>query len=270
MIARWLLAAGLVLGLLRCGAPAAEPPAPPKPASTPPLAPLPGNGSNDAVAAALRNCVLQSLPTPLYEGYHGWGQTRRVANGVKWSGEVLPLRPKVQHAERNNGTWRKIRITAENLPNSLVFALSDVRPIESGRTAFTVSLSFDARVHYEKQVWEAGVRLLSDSARARIRVRLTLNCEVSARFEPTGRLLPDAVFRLRVSHSDLGYDHFVMEHVAGVGGDLAKVLGDTVKGTLHRFDPALERHLLEKANAAIEKAADTKEVRLSLGSLLKN
>ena len=184
--------------------------------------------------------------------------------------QALPVVPHVQHGARNQGTWRKIRITADNVSNSLVFNVRDVRPLGSGGSAFTVFLAFDARVHYEKQVWEAGVRLLSDSARARLRVKLTLNCEVSVRFEQAGQLVPDAVVRLRVTHSDLGYDDFVMEHIAGMGGDLAKLLGDTVKGTLHRFDPALERHLLARANAAIEKSADTKEVRLSLSSLLKN
>ncbi len=38
---------------------------------------------------------------------------------------------------------------------------------------------------------------------------------------------------------------------------------------MKKFKPDLERDLLAKANAAIVKAADTKEVRVSLGGLLK-
>ena len=39
--------------------------------------------------------------------------------------------------------------------------------------------------------------------------------------------------------------------------------------TVRRVKPELERDLLAQANAAVVKAADTKEVRLSVESLLK-
>ena len=48
-----------------------------------------------------------------------------------------------------------------------------------------------------------------------------------------------------------------------------ELVRQAVRGGLHRWHPALERDLLAKANAAIEKAADTKEVRVSLAELLK-
>jgi hypothetical protein len=84
----------------------------------------------------------------------------------------------------------------------------------------------------------------------------------------TKGLLPDAVFRLRVVESDLGYDNLVVEHTAGVGGEAAKVLGDAFIGGVRLWKPSLERRLLAKANEAIVKAADTKEVRLGVTSLI--
>jgi hypothetical protein len=39
---------------------------------------------------------------------------------------------------------------------------------------------------------------------------------------------------------------------------------------MKQWHPHVERDLLAKANAAIVKAADTREVRLSLGNLLKS
>jgi hypothetical protein len=44
------------------------------------------------------------------------------------------------------------------------------------------------------------------------------------------------------------------------------LLGDTLQKTLRH---SLEKRVLPKANTAILKAADTKEVRLSLASILK-
>ena len=89
------------------------------------------------------------------------------------------------------------------------------------------------------------------------------------KLEPNGTLLPDAVFRLRATEAKLGFDHFQLEHVAGVGGELAKLIGEAVQAGLEEWRPSLERELLDKADAAIVKAADTKEMRLSVMKLLK-
>ena len=89
------------------------------------------------------------------------------------------------------------------------------------------------------------------------------------KLEPNGTLLPDAVFRLRATEAKLGFDHFELEHVAGVGGDMAKVIGEAAQAAVEQWRPSLERNLLERADAAIVKAADTKEVRVSVMKLLK-
>ncbi len=83
-------------------------------------------------------------------------------------------------------------------------------------------------------------------------------------------MLSDFIFRIRVTKSDLHFENIVLEHVAGVGGEGAKLLGDAVKHSLRQWHPSLERELLAKANAAIVKSGDTKEVRLSVFNLMKN
>jgi hypothetical protein len=109
--------------------------------------------------------------------------------------------------------------------------------------------------------------LFDNSVRARLRVKLTLDCEVTSRFEPNGSLLPDAVIHFQVVRSDVQFDNLKVEHVAGIGGEGARLLGDVVKGSLR--DSSLQSDLLARANAAIVKAGDAKEVRLSLLNLLK-
>jgi hypothetical protein len=206
----------------------------------------------------------------LYEYLPFWVHTTRVAIVVKLTGKALPLRPEVMYGDKNDGTWKKIRVTADNLADTLIFDLRNVKQIEPGRVGFDVFLSFDVRVEYQQQKWDAGVRLYDTSTQLRLRVKATLGCEVSGRLEDTGALLPDAVIQLRVVRSDLRYDNLVVEHVAGVGGEAAKVLGDTAKGGLREWYPSLERELLAKANAAIVKAGENKEVRVSLNKLLTN
>jgi hypothetical protein len=71
-----------------------------------------------------------------------------------------------------------------------------------------------------------------------------------------------------VLRSDFHYDNLVFEHVAGFGGTAARLLGDVIVGSVKKLRPSLEQHLLDKANAAIIKAAATKEVRIHLSKLL--
>ena len=128
-------------------------------------------------------------------------------------------------------------------------------------------MTFNARIDGTQQNWSNGIKLYDASLRARFRVKLTLLCETTSRIEPVeGWLVPDFVFRLRVTEARADYDHFVTEHIAGLGGEAAKLLGDALQNILR---PALEKKLLPKASAAIVRAADTKEIRVSLSTLAK-
>jgi hypothetical protein len=234
----------------------------------PNLLPLFSSGTPDALAGSLRGYLIRSLPDPLLEDNSHWGQKKKMPTGVKWTGKG-PLQPEIVKGEKNQGTWRRIRVTGNNLGDTLVFDIRDLRSPEAGRITFTVFTSFEARAEYQRQTWEAGIKVFDATARARFRVKLTLQCEATTRFEATSLFMPEAVFRLRVLDSNLQLENPVLEHVAGVGGEAARLFGEGVKKALHHWHPSLERNLLDKANAAIVKAGDTKEVRVSLAQLLK-
>ena len=176
---------------------------------------------------------------------------------------------KVQKTKKD-GDWRKIRLTADNLPDTLVFDLRNLQAPEAGKLTFTVFISLDARAVYDHQKWDEGLKLWDSTLKARMRTKLTLDCEVTARHDDKGEFLPDAVLRLRVTKADLQYDNLVVEHAAGFGGAAAKLIGEAAHRIVNDFKPNLERDLLAKADAAIVKAADTKEIRLKLSDLLKS
>jgi hypothetical protein len=231
-------------------------------------APPPLPDPTAALAANLRGMLIESLPTPLYEDTSQWGQQRLVAGRTRWRGKGANIHPEVEQVLKNDGRWWKVRVTASRPADTLALDIRDLQKPEPGRLLFTASLATDADVVLDRQTWKQGVRFYSGSARARLRVQLALRCEATTRIEGTGKLLPDAVFRLRVLQAELTYDRLVVEHIAGVGGDAAKVLGEAVHAAVRGLRPSLERNLLAKANAAIVKAGDTKEVRVSLLSLL--
>jgi hypothetical protein len=245
----------MVLGLfaaLGLGAGAASPVSPPpRPAGgAAPLALLGGPGGD--LAGRLREFVLTGLPQPLFEDHRKWGLQKKGPLGKM----------------RNDGRWWRVTVTGRDLRDTLLLDVRDVATPRPGTTAFTLHLVFDAGVLLERQTWVGGARLYSGSTRARLRLRLTLGCEAVTRLEKNGSWLPDAVIRLRVVRSDFRYDNLVVEHTAGLSGEAAKLLGDAFVGGLRRWKPSLERRLVEKANAAVVKAADTKEVRVSLLGLM--
>jgi hypothetical protein len=226
--------------------------APPEPVNT------------EQISASLRGLLLQNLPDPLVESHSGWGDTREVWNGTTWHG----LHPQPQHKRKNHGTWRRMRVSVDRPEATLKLALAHLATPEPGRLTFDVAIEFDANLQFELQIWDAGVRLYSGETRGRCHVRLLLACEATTRVEKAG-LLPEAVIRLRVVKSYLDYDQFVCEHTAGVGGSAAKLLGEAALHFLHEWRPGLERDLLERGNAAIVKAGDTREIRLGFGRLTR-
>ena len=223
--------------------------------------------STEALAASLRGYVAARIPPVLLEDRHKWGHQKLTARGLEWKGHRAL--PRVQRSHKNQGVWRKLTLTAIHPNSTLVLQLRDARQAGPGRMTFTAFLALGVRAEYEQQNWRAGVRLFAGSIRARLRIRATLACEVTSRLEKTGGLLPEVVFRFRVLESDAGYDGFVVEHVNGVGGELAKVLGKAARDTLHQWKPSLERKLLARANAAILKSGDTKDIHLNLSKLVK-
>jgi hypothetical protein len=218
-----------------------------------------------ALAAALRPIILGALPKPLYEKSDNWGNTTLVANQLKWHG----LRPKVIKAPKNDGNWRKTTVTARDPAGSLEFHLSDLKSDGADRQTFKAFLALMVHVDHEEEIWEKGLRLYRDTTEVRVRIMAQLDIETSIRLEANPKsFLPDTVFRLRVLKANVSYDNLVVEHIAGIGGTGARLFGETIRSTLKQWKPSIERELLAKANAAIVKAADTREVRISLSSLL--
>ncbi len=229
------------------------------------LGQAPADDGLEALGAALKPLLMQALPPVLYEKEHDWGRQVPTASGLEWRG----LRPRVTKSPRNDGVWRKIRVTAQDLPRTLELRLSDLQNVGPDRQTFKVFLAFQAGVEYEQQNWEHGLRLYSGSAEARVRVKLMLACESTFRVESTKQLRPDLIFLLRVVKAELSYDNLVFEHLAGIGGSGARLLGEALRSSLKQWRPSLERELLGRASAAIVRAADTREVRLGLGGLRK-
>jgi hypothetical protein len=230
-------------------------------------APAPQPKNLAELSKALRPLLVQIIPPVLYEKEENWGNTRMVAHAIYWH----RLRPEIRKTPRNDGVWRKLKVTVRNPKETVDIKMWDLRRHKDERQTFKTFLGFGCQVEYDQQNWESGVRLWSGSVRARLRVRAKLDCENIIRAETKeGSFLPDIVFRLRVTKATVDYDDLVVEHLAGIGGIAAQVIGEAFHDLMNQWRPSIERNLLDRASAAIVKAADTKEIRIGLSGLFKD
>jgi hypothetical protein len=222
----------------------------------------------DELASVMRTLLTAALPSPLVAKEFNWGHQVEVMNGITWEGDGILKKPHKQKKLKNDGVWRKIRVEAFDPEKNLTLAVKNVQQPEKGKLTFDIVVALQTRITFEQQVWTRGTRLYSGETRARCRPIVLLKCESTSRVTKTGGLIPEVVFRMRVLDATLSYDEFRVDHTAGVGGELAKVMGDALHDTIKLWKPSLEKDMKEKAQQAIVKAGDTKEVKLGLGRLL--
>ncbi len=224
--------------------------------------------SPDELASIMRTLLTNALPSPMFAKDYNWGHQKLVTNGITWKGDGLLKKPEKQEKLKNDGTWRKIRIEAVNPEKSLTLVVRNVQQPEKGKVTFDMIVALPARIQFEQQVWQSGMRLYGGETRARFRPILLLRCESTSRVQKSNSFIPDVIFRMRVVDAKLRYDDFKVEHTAGVGGDAADLIGKGLHETIKLVQPHLEKDMLEKASRAIIKSADTKEVKLGIGRLL--
>lgn len=215
---------------------------------------------------ALKPILISTLPKMLYHKADNWGHQVLVPIGLKWSG----VRPRVTKSLRNHGEWRRVFITAQDLRRTLDLRIHDVKNVSAEKQTFKVFLTLQMEVEYEQQNWESGARLWSGSVRARAQMKFDLDCEDTLKIDTSKGPLPDFVFRMRVTGAKVQYDKLVFEHINGIGGDAAKLVGRAAHRAINQWRPSIERDLLAKASDAIVKSADTREIRVGFGSLLNS
>jgi hypothetical protein len=235
----------------------------PAPAQTTPAA-------EATLSVMLRSYLLPFIPNPLYEKRENWGKTVEGVSRIRWEGQGLEVHPKAVKTQKKQGVWKHVKIASPNIAQALLLSVHNVQQPESGRTTFDLTIVLPAELEYEQQNWEKDIKLFSGSARARLRFSLNLSCELTTSLVPSKTWVPDLVIRVRVLRSTSAYDQLVVEHVPGLGGDAARILGDIIVKSMKQWHPSLERRLLEKLDAAIVKAGDSKEIHVGLAGISRS
>jgi hypothetical protein len=224
----------------------------------------------EALTQLLRSLLKKHLPDPLVTLQQNWGHQKAVTvvhrrrEGLRvWTMPVQEL--------RNDGVWRRITIRIPH-PDQLALAVTELTHPEAGRINITVAHvveRIDFRI--EQQVWRNGLRLYSGETRGHCKAGLLLRGEVVTQTTfKKGSFLPDVKITLKANGAELFYDKLEIDHTAGVGGDLAEIVGDSLIRLAKTLKPDLEKELIEKANTAIVKAAGTREFKGALDQLVQS
>lgn len=271
-----------VLAALLAASAFAQPPEPepiplPLPAPMPKSIPLkrpkqieqPNPEEVAAISKLMRDMTLQHMPDPLVKANDGWGKQKEFVVGKVMLRNPNKFGPEVPRELFNDGLWRRFTVTARDPADTLGIGITELVRPEADKMLVTINVAMDINFRMEQQLWVRGRQLYSGETRGHCTGAVQLKAVVThkSEFKP-GALLPDIALKVTTTEAKLFYDKIVIDHTAGLDGDDAKKVGDLVVDLVKSVKPELEKELLEKANAAIVKAAGTKEVKLQLDKLM--
>ncbi len=180
-----------------------------------------------------------------YEGDDDWGKTKRVWAGVHIRREGLELKTHRRFKDVRHGRWVKYQL---KLP--LLF-VSDANPIQiqsveatdNGRWRITTSVAAPLDFTCRIEQWNLGLQWYSVSVEGNMRVRL--NCVATLAMHADYSEVPPAIFiDPQVESAELVLEHFEVNRISKLGGDVAEELGDVV-------EKVLQDKWLDKENARL-------------------
>ena len=222
-----------------------------------------------AISKLMRDMALQHMPDPLVKANDGWGKQKEFVVGKVMLRDPKKFGPEVPRELFNDGLWRRFTVTARDPADTLGIGITELVRPEADTMLVTINVAMDINFRMEQQLWVRGRQLYSGETRGHCTGAVQLKAVVTHKteFKP-GALFPDIALKVTTTEAKLFYDKIVIDHTAGLDGDDAKKVGDLVVDLVKSVKPELEKELLEKANAAIVKAAGTKEVKLQRDKLL--
>ena len=204
-------------------------------------------------------------------GDKNWGDRKRVWAGVKIRMDGFKLRTNRKHRELEQGRWVKYEVTLPDVPPAI--KITDVSPkidATTGEQSWTITSSVVSPMEFEARVqrWNLGVKLFSVTVRGQARIRL--NSTLSVGFHANyGEIPPGLVIAPSVQKAELVMEHFEVDRVSKIGGDVAEQWGELLEDILiERLVKRQNEKLVGKLNKSIDKERD--DLKLSLSEWFEN
>lgn len=219
------------------------------------------------LSALLQSVLVAKLPRE-FEERSNWGKTVRIFDGLKFTGQGFKTKVRERKKEVPHGTWKRFRVWFDDPSRDVALRVRDVRRLDAERVAFVIDADFAFHGEAELKQWSNGVHLLGVTTLADMRLKITLRCEVAARFEAPGGK-PELVIEPKVTGTDVELTAFDLKRVGTVlRGKLAHELGDELRGEIRKQLNRQEPRIRAEANEAIAKSLDEGKIRISPLNLL--
>ena len=199
-----------------------------------------------------------------FSGDDDWGNTKRVWAGVHIKRDGWELRTHRKYKEVRHGRWTRyeLKLPADFVAQPNPIQVTAVEPAPDGRwrIATTVTAPLDFEIRMEQ--WNLGVQWYSISVQGDLRVRL--ESVVTVGLEADYREVPPAIeLRPHVETAQLTLEHFEVERISKIGGDVAEETGELIEKVLReKWLDRENQRLSTRLNEAIEKRRD--KLRFSL------
>jgi hypothetical protein len=224
--------------------------------------PLPPSVASNGLASNILQQVLASSIPPSYEKRDNWGKTVMVYDGIQVERGKNGLPEYRKHkSPAPHGLWKRYVVTIPDPARCVRAEILHITAPENKSVNFAVRVTVDFDVYVELKSYSNGFKLLSVAAEAEGQVVMELDCV--ATLKPTGLpILPDIEIEPTVTDTRLSLPHFRLKRIGKVKGDLAKEIGDGIRGAIRDRVREEGPRVAREANRAIAKAA--KEGKLTI------
>ncbi len=221
---------------------------------TPSNAPATAAGSSIAtpeLVAWLTAMIRETLP-PSYEDDRKWGQQKEVWDGVKLWREDGHLETKRRTKLVNAGTWTRYSIAIVEPEKNLHVAFNRLEILPDSRVAFAVSVDCPLDIFGRLSQWARDVQIISLSANADAACRLTIEGTVQFQMNVL-KLPPDVAIKPHIDRAHIELTHYRVRRISQIGGEMAKVLGNSMRGVVDEKLEDMNSKLADKMNAQLQK-----------------
>lgn len=212
-----------------------------------------GSIATPELVAWLNTMVHDNLP-PTYEDNRKWGQQKEVWDGVKLWREDGHFETKRRTKLVNAGTWTRYRIAVVEPEKNLQVVFNRLETLPDSRIAFEVTVDCPLDVFGRMSQWARDVQIVSISANADAACRLTIDGTVQFQMNIL-KLPPDILIKPHVDHAHIELTYYRVRRISQVGGDVAKVLGNSLRGIVDEKLDDMNSKLADKINKQFEKSS---------------
>ncbi len=210
----------------------------------------------------LADMALGKMPRS-FDGDKDWGDTQKLWAGVKVRRDGWKLKTHRRFREVEQGRWVKYEVTLPDptAPNAVTATVHDVSATTdpaSGEQRWQIHSSIVAPMKFTARVqrWNLGVKLFSMTITGELRIRLISTASVGF-VADYAEIPPALVIDPRIDQAQLVLEHFEVNRISHIGGDVAEQWGELIEEILvDRFVKKQNTRLVGKLNDSIEKERD--------------